>query len=349
MPATREQLEARWETAEGQQMAERVCSLLEVGVPSGAEQAQEHLTRLDGGKSAQWPGFPINTAGSTRRAVTMEEIQQVITSLPFQEEVAPALDLRGLHLEQRSVKLLQDLDLSGAHLEYLEIDSIGASRMVGTILNHCRSINAPFLGDFTSASFGEATLQGVKFLEATLVKANFRQAKLALAELREKDCRQASFVDADLRFADLYRADLRGADFSGANLTEANLAGAKLSAIQFNEKTQVRGANLSGALLDEPFRAFAEQVGGLLREDQEPSFKEQERAELAALIRLLKEENEQGRLDVAITCLEEQAQLVARDPGYAWSMEVQKILSPELMQEVIERYAQVRRALAYYL
>lgn len=349
MPATREQLEARWETPEGRQVAEKICTLLETGVPLKGGQAQEHRTSLDVRMRAQWPGFPLETEQDTRRAVTIEELQQMITFLPFREEVAPALDLRGLHLKQKSVKLLQDLDLSGAHLEYLEIGSVGASRMVETILDHCRSVNALFIADFTSASFVQTRLPGVKFLEATLAGANFTQAKLALAEFRERDCRNASFREADLRFVDARHADLRGANLAGADLTEANLAGADLTGIQFNEQTRVQGTNLYRARLDEPFRTFAEQSGGLLEEDQEPSFKEQERAELGAVIRLLKEENEDGRLDMAIACLEELAQHFAPDPEHSWSMKAEKALSPELMQEVMERYAQVSRALAFYL
>lgn len=349
MPATREQLEARWETPEGRIIAERVCALLESGLPQEDRSRQELSDRPGSRKSAQWPGFPVETADALRRPVTMEELQALIAPLPFQEEVAPALDLRGLHLEQGALSLLQDLDLSGAHLEYTEISSIGASRMVSTIFNHCRSINGMFIADFTEASFVQATLQGVKFLEAILGGANFRQAKLALASLREMDCQHASFVEADLRFIEAWHANLRGANLEGADLTEANLAAADLSGIQFNEQTRVQGANLHDALLDEPFRRFAEQHGGLLREDQELSFTEQERAELAAIIRLLKEDNEQGRLDPAITCLEEQAQRFARDSGYPWAEEAQKALTPELMQEVMERYAQVSRALAYYL
>lgn len=321
MPATREQLEDRWETSEGQQLAREVCHLLARGV-SG-------------------PSRP--------REVTRAELQWLTASLPFREEVAPSLDLRGLHLSQERVNLYQALDLSGAHLDYVyEIGGIVATRMIGTIFDGCYSTNADFFADFTSASFVGAKLQGVHFLRSTLVQTNFRQAKLALAEFRELDCRRASFVEADLRFSELNRADLRGADFSGANLTEANLAKANLIGIQFNEKTQLRGTDLYDALLDEPFRAFAEQAGGLLRDDQDPSFKELEWEKLLAAIKVLKQDNEQGRLDAAISCLEELSRQDEHDLKHVW-IEAEKILSPELMQEVLERYAEVGRALAYYL
>lgn len=347
MPATREQLEARWETSEGQAIAERICVLLATGVPNS--ESRRSAQREESRANLPWPAFPDEAGGAARRAVTKEELQALLAPLPLQEEVAPALDLRGLHSKQEAVSLLQDLDLSGAHLEYMEIGSIGASRMVGTILDSCQAINASFIADFTTASFVQANLQGARFVESCLMGVNFQQAKLALARLRERDCRQSSFAEADLRFANLYRADLRGVDLSGANLTEANLAGANLSGIQFNERTRVQGANLSSAVLDEPFRVFAEQRGGLLREDQDPSFTELDRAKLAATIRLLKEENKGGYLDAAIACLEKQAQRFAGDPAYDWSMEVQEELSPEMMQEVMERYTQVNRGLAYFL
>lgn len=349
MLATREQLEARWETPAGRAMAEKVCTLLETGVQQEGGQAQKHTDRSDPRATALWPSFPINTADIARQAVTANELQDAISSLPFQEEVAPVLDLRGLHRDQGAVKLLKDLDLSGAHLDYMEIDMVGASRMVGTIFDHCRSINALFIADFTSASFVQALLPGVKFLEATLVDANFRQAKLALAELRECNCQNVLFIEADLRFVDAWHADLQKANLTGADLTEANLAKANLSGIQFNEQTRLQGTNLYGAILDDPFRAFAEQAGAILREDQDPSFTEHERAKLAAIITILQRDNDDGRLDPAIACLIEQARHFANDPSYPWSMEMHQQLSPEMEQEVIERYGEVGRTLAYYL
>ncbi|HEU5376661.1 MAG TPA: hypothetical protein VFV38_14595, partial [Ktedonobacteraceae bacterium] len=70
---------------------------------------------------------------------------------------------------------------------------------------------------------------------------------------------------------------------------------------------------------------------------QDPSFKEYERAILLATLRLLKEDNEQGHLDSAITCLEGLAQHFIDDHDYSWSMKAEEALSPELMQEVMER------------
>jgi uncharacterized protein YjbI with pentapeptide repeats len=318
MPAIREQLEERWETAEGQRIAREVRRLLATGMPG-----------------ATGP-----------REVTAAELQQLVVSLPFNEEIAPRLDLRGLHLDQESIDLYQASDLSGAHLEYAyEIGAIMATRMVGTVFDACRSTNAIFSADFTSASFVAASLQGVRFWDSILVEADFRQAKLALAEFRDRDCRRASFVEADLRFADLVQADLRGSDFSGANLTEANLSGVK-----FDEQTRLQGANLRGATLDEQFRAFAQQAGAVLSpETPDPSFYERELAELAAVIRLLREDNEHGHLDVAIVCLTEQLQRFAHDPTYPWSQEMHKALSPDMEQKVLEYYGEVGRALAYYL
>lgn len=165
-----------------------------------------------------------------------------------------------------------------------------------------------------------------------------------MAELRERDCHHASLTEADPRFIHAVQAD-----FSGADLTEAKLAKAILSGIQFNEKTQLQGANLHNTILDALFRAFAEQAGALLHEDQDPSFVERERATLAAIITLLQRDNEDGRLGPAITCLREQAQHIANDPTYPWSMEMHSILSPEMEQEVIERYGEVGKTLAYYL
>src|SRR5579875_3583593 len=103
MPAIREQLEERWETAEGQRIAREVRRLLATGMPG-----------------ATGP-----------REVTAAELQQLVVSLPFNEEIAPRLDLRGLHLDQESIDLYQASDLSGAHLEYAyEIGAIMATRMV---------------------------------------------------------------------------------------------------------------------------------------------------------------------------------------------------------------------------
>lgn len=344
MSATREQLESRWETPEGRRIARAICTLLEEGVP-GTE-GQYPVRGQDTGMSAEWPRFPINVMDNARRPATVEELQRIVVSLPFQEEVAPALDLRGLHLEHRSISFLLDIDLSLAHLEYVnEIGSVGAARMVGTVFNQCRAINALFIADFTSASFVQATLQGVRFIKAILVSANFSRAKLALAHFREADCINASFHEADMRFTDCTKADFRGANLAGADLTEANLY-----AIKFDEKTRLQGANLCDATLDEAFRTFAEQSGALLSQETEvSSFVALTQAQLAATIEHLKRDNTAGHFDAAVDCLIKQSQKLARDPEYPWSEEMHKILSPAMEQEVIERYAEVQKTLAYYL
>jgi hypothetical protein len=69
MAATREQLEARWETEAGKQLARTLYPLLDVG------------------------------------ATTMNELRKMVSHLPFIEEVAPQLDLRALHLPVEDILL----------------------------------------------------------------------------------------------------------------------------------------------------------------------------------------------------------------------------------------------------
>ena len=110
--ATREQLEARWVTEEGKQIAREVNQAL-------------------------------------FRGTNMDELRQLTTTLPYVEEVAPALDLRGLPAEERNIEFFRT-DFSGAHLEYVyDIGLVDGCQMVGTVLDGCYSVNAIFYEDFT--------------------------------------------------------------------------------------------------------------------------------------------------------------------------------------------------------
>lgn len=89
-------------------------------------------------------------------------------------------------------------------------------------------------GDFATADFSEALLDGANLMEADLTGANFVGAKLNGANLMFavlKDARMSGVVARQANFikADLSRAKMTGADLMEANLMKARLAGTDLN------------------------------------------------------------------------------------------------------------------------
>jgi uncharacterized protein YjbI with pentapeptide repeats len=323
MAATREQLEARWEADEGKRLARTLYPLLDVG------------------------------------ATTMNELKQMVNQLPFIEEVAPQLDLRGLHLLAEEILMdefivIKHMDLSGARFDYLRhVGNIVSCRMHGTVFDEMSCINGIFGSDFSHASFVKATLQGVRFWRGQVSGANFHQARLGLADFSEIACDGASFVEADMRFSDLDKADVRGTDFRGANLNGSGLRG-----ILFDEQTRVQGANLRDASMDEDFRTFAQRGGAIINtsENQTPDY---DLACVDALIAVMQEEeyNEDGHLDPVLPYVLAQREKLAHSeerPSYPWrdelGDELEKAFSEDLLNEVFDVLApEGMRLLAYYL
>lgn len=320
MPATREQLEARWETSEGQQLARAIRQAL------------------------------------NRPETTGEMLQSLIASLLFTDEVAPSLDLRGLHLpaedvERNELLFIHAHDLSGVRLNYArDVVNIVQAQMIGAVLDEMYCINGIFESDFTNVSFDRATLQGVRFGSSNLTGAHFEQARLGKADFSRTVCQGTHFVEADMRFTLCAYTDFRGADFAGANLTEASLGG-----ITFDEQTRVQGTILYGASMDDDFRAFALQRGALLR-DTDYRMPAYDLACLNALIALMQEPlyNEDGHLDVVLPYVVAHRDTLAQDPTYSWEDPLADDLRTIVPQSVIDEvfdylYPEAMRLLAYYL
>jgi uncharacterized protein YjbI with pentapeptide repeats len=323
MAATREQLEARWETDEGIQLARTMSPLLDRGL------------------------------------TTMDELRKMVNQLPFIEEVAPQLDLRALHLPVEDILVnefivIKHMDLSGVRFDYLrDIGNIVKCQMHGTIFDEMSNINGIFGSDFSHASFVKATLQGVRFWYGQVSGANFQQARLGLADFTEIACDGASFVDADLRFSKWGDSDVRGTDFRGANLTGAGLQG-----ILFDEDTRLEGANLRNASMDEDFRAFV-QRGGAIVNTAGNRARDYDLACMDALIAVMqeKEYNEDGHLDPVLPYVLVQREKLAHSeerPSYPWSDELYpelvEVFSEDIADEVFDIVLpEGMRLLAYYL
>ncbi|GCE10807.1 pentapeptide repeat-containing protein [Tengunoibacter tsumagoiensis] len=320
MVATREQLQARWKTPEGIDIAENFRQLFE------------------------------------RHPASPEDLQKITTTLPFREEVAPALDLRGLNLPSEVTSrgdgfILKHLSLPGAHFEYLQdVANIVVCNLQGAIFDEMHTIHSIFGSDFRRASFRKAMLQGVRFWHADLREATFFQARLAKADFSEVPCQGASFVEADMRFTLCAGTDFRGADLSRANITDSSLGG-----VLFDDQTRLQGTILRGASIDDSFRSYAEKAGAILGTEEE-KFYAYNIACFDALSAIIRDPiyNPDHRFDVVLPLLTELRVKLVQDHWYLWGNELvaslEGVLSPEDINTLgNELYADAMRLLAYYL
>lgn len=127
-------------------------------------------------------------------------------------------DLRGVILEYLN---LQGIDLSGADLEGAKLHPLilNGARLRGTNLSKTELFGISLKG---------ADLEGAYFLHASMKLANLIDANLTGAVFNDANSTHARFVGANLSKAHLERADLKDADFTGAILTETNFKDAKL-------------------------------------------------------------------------------------------------------------------------
>lgn len=118
-------------------------------------------------------------------------------------------------MEHGNTPNLQDLDLSGIHLEKANLRGTNFchSNLSGARLSYANLINCNFIDtNLTDTNFHHAVIRGSNLQRAKLIRAN-----LWTADLHDTDLR-----GADLSFANLTHANLQGADLRQANLTEAN-------------------------------------------------------------------------------------------------------------------------------
>ena len=201
---TKQQLQKRWKTPKGEEIAKAVMAALGKGTSA-------------------------------------KELSDLVRGLELSEEVQPALDLRGLRFEE--LLTLRDLDLSGARLDFAVFGgNLVNCRMVGTVFDGVDAANLTLQIDFTRASFVSANLKGVRFMGSALVEADFTKAKLQRASFQNAICKKAKFVEADMKFSVCAYADLTGADLSGAKLNDASLGGVRVDAQTRFDNADLTGA-----------------------------------------------------------------------------------------------------------
>lgn len=319
MPATREELIARWETEEGKALAGEALQVLRS--PAGAKPG---------------PIQPLDAA-----------FLQRLQALPFVAEVAPQIDLRGLHLEGERLSF-KERDLSGVRLDYaFPINFISDCRVAGTFFDYAYSVYGSFLqSDLQEISLVGASFQGGTFSRANLSGANLQGAHLALANLTSANCSRADLRGADVRFSNAHHANLCGADLREADFTESNLGLAV-----FDEQTQVQGANLRGCNLSADFRAFAQQRGALLTDEIMGPVRDL--ALFDATLKRLRARNTDGHLDVMVALMEAEGEKFARDPDYQYYEGMREAFtqagSPQWIDEVMEVWTETSKALAHFL
>jgi uncharacterized protein YjbI with pentapeptide repeats len=284
--ATKQQLRSRWKTPEGEQRATAIMAAL-------------------------------------AQRTSSERLREFVQGLPFVEEVAPALDLRGMRFKE--LLTLRDVDLSGARLDLSILGGhLANCRMVGTVFDGCEAVNLTLQGDFSHASFAGANLKGVRFTGSILAGANFTKAKLQSANLQNADCTNAIFADADMRFTTCAYADFNGADFSRASLNGSSLGG-----VRFDERTRFAGTDLTGAVMDPGLERFARQAA--IMQASQGGY---ELAEFDAALAVLKEANSDGHLTQVLRRMEELRPRLQREPGFDWGTQLAGELTAELIAEV---------------
>jgi uncharacterized protein YjbI with pentapeptide repeats len=286
--STKQQLRSRWQTPEGEPRVKALMAALSSGAPTG-------------------------------------QLAEIVKGLPYAEETAPALDLRGLRFKE--LLTLHDLDLSGARLDYAVLGGhLVNCRLVGATLDGFEAVNLSLQQDFTRASFVGANLKGARFTETTLVGANFTKAKLASANLARADCTGALFVEADLRFA-----TCASTDFRGANLSSARLNDASLGSVLFDAQTRFDGADLTGAAMDADLAQSAAHAATV-----RPGQGDYELAEFDAALAVLKQRNRDGHLRGAIERMEALRPRMQHEAGFDWGSQLSRELPAAIMAEVTD-------------
>ncbi|HEU5228727.1 MAG TPA: pentapeptide repeat-containing protein [Ktedonobacteraceae bacterium] len=282
--ATRQQLKARWETPEGQQKVQ-----------------------------ALYQTFGTNT--------TSEQLHAIVASLPYVDEVAPDLDLRGLQINKNI--FVRHLNLPGVRLNYSSLRGIiSDGTWAHAVFDDANVSQLSFHVDLTEASFVNANARKARFAQSILSRANFSGAKLIGAQLDDALCNEANFSGADLREAVCTKSDFRGANLSGANLSNATLG-----SILFDLSTKTAGANFAGAAMSKDFRAFVSEHGETPKPADDT---EAELATIKATIAFVQEQVNSGNIERSqaepvLATLNTILQRMASDPHYDWEAFVESL------------------------
>ncbi|MGH2391611.1 MAG: pentapeptide repeat-containing protein, partial [Chloroflexota bacterium] len=115
-------------------------------------------------------------ADALKRGTTAAELTKILAGFDCTDEVAPALDLRGIQFTD--FVPLRYLDLTGTRLDHAGVEGyIKNCRLADAVLDGFRAENAYMDGDLHGASFVNAYLKGCRFY-ADLTGTNFSGANL---------------------------------------------------------------------------------------------------------------------------------------------------------------------------
>ena len=166
-------------------------------------------------------------------------IFDLLTDLPFRDEVPNGRDLRGIP----SICGNDDWDFEDTDFSFLTEDFVRfrESKLDGAVFDGAKARFEFFRGTLRDVRFRK-----VRFLEGTFFgldgvnSCDFSAARLREVHFSEgADLRGSSFAGADLTWAILSKCDLRECDFRGATLCNAYIQEAII-----DKTTDFRGANL---------------------------------------------------------------------------------------------------------
>ncbi len=255
-----------------------------------------------------------------RAGTNVDELKGSVKDLPAVDEVAPALDLRGIALPE--LVAARKSDLPGTRFDGAKLNWVfGGSVLREAVFDRAEGRNVDFGGcDLSGASFQDANLPGGVFYGAKLVDTNLARIKMRSGQLKAADCRRANFESADLRLVWAADADLRG-----ANLAKAQLVGASLGGAKWDEATRCTDAEFGLEGTPATLAAHALAQGARLRSEKA----DWELALLDATSVALKNENERGKLDGLIDRIAAVRPQVERDHAFNWFAPVQEGATPE--------------------
>jgi uncharacterized protein YjbI with pentapeptide repeats len=166
-----------------------------------------------------------------------EAIFQLLSDLPFREEVSNGRDFRGLNMAA------SDLDLSFCDFSHAQITSLYSCKLMNAIFDHCFAERATFGSNLTSSSFVSAKLKSCYFNGSIAENCDFSNSHLFGCSFQNADLQGAKFINADCRRVSFAGAKLIGCDFAGANLEQAVFCDVLL-----DKSTNFRGANVSNVI-----------------------------------------------------------------------------------------------------
>jgi uncharacterized protein YjbI with pentapeptide repeats len=264
-------------------------------------------------------------------AAARDMMKSLIDGMPFVDEVAPALDLRGLKFEP--LVWLRCIVLDGARFEHSELPAMAASSARRCAFDQCTAKGVRLGGNFAECSFREARLRECDFCGSVLEAADFGGAQLTNCRFVESDCRRANFSGAKMRFVEMPMADLCGANLSGADLTDA-----VLGKVRFDDSTRMAGAVLTGASVSPDFLAYSLEAGAVRQESVPSAWVIAVLDDTCRRIERQRGVAEESLIDAALTHVKDAKARYLNDPAFDWMNRIETECPPHLRALVFEAW-----------